>query len=86
MLPAGRLSYGEIRDRESGRLQVLTYAAWLWHLFRALSEGALEGLVRELGRKVVGKVLAAAASISAGDANCGFCGEKQRLLVLRVNS
>ena len=59
MLRAGRLSYGEIRDRESGRLQVLTYAALLWQLFRALIEGALEGLVRELGRKVVGKVLAA---------------------------
>ena len=31
----------------------------LWQLFRALIEGALEGLVRELGRKVVKKVLAA---------------------------
>lgn len=59
MLRAGRLSYGEIRDRESGRLQMLTYAALLWHLFRALIEGALEGLVRELGRKVVKKVLMA---------------------------
>ena len=27
MLRSGQLSYGEIRDRESGRLQVLTYAA-----------------------------------------------------------
>ena len=59
MLRAGQLSYGEIRDRESGRLQTLTYAALLWQLFRALIEGALEGLVRELGRKVVNKVLAA---------------------------
>jgi len=48
-----------IRDRESGRLQVLTYAALLWPLFRALIEGALEGLVRELDRTVVKKVLAA---------------------------
>jgi hypothetical protein len=31
----------------------------LWQLFRALIEGALEGLVRDLGRKVVKKVLAA---------------------------
>ena len=59
MLRAGHLSYGEIRDRESGRLQILTYAALLWHLFRALIEGALDGLVQELGRKVVKKVLAA---------------------------
>ena len=59
MLRSGQLSYGEIRDRESGRLQILTYAALLWQLFRALIEGALEGLVRDLGRKVVKKVLAA---------------------------
>jgi hypothetical protein len=59
MLRQGRLSYGEIRDRETGRLQVLTYAALLWQLFRSLIEGALDGLVRELGRKVINKVLAA---------------------------
>ncbi len=57
MLRSGQLSYGQIRDRESGRLQTLTYAALLWHLFRALIEGALEGLVRDLGRKVVRRVL-----------------------------
>lgn len=59
MLRAGQLSYGEVRDRESGRLQVLTYAALLWHLFRALIEGALDGLIHELGRKVVKRVLSA---------------------------
>ena len=40
-------------------MQTLTYAALLWQLFRALIEGALEGLVRDLGRKVIKKVLAA---------------------------
>lgn len=59
MLRNGQLSYGEIRDRESGRLQTLTYAALLWQLFRALIDGALAGLVRDLGRRVVRKVLAA---------------------------
>jgi hypothetical protein len=59
MLRAGKLSYGEIRDRESGRLQTLTYAALLWQLFRALIEGALEGLVKELGRAVIKRVLSA---------------------------
>jgi hypothetical protein len=59
MLRNGQLSYGEIRDRETGRLQTLTYAALLWQLFRALIEGALDGLVRDLGRKVVRKVLKA---------------------------
>lgn len=59
MLRSGRLSYGEIRDRQSGRLLALTYATLLWKLFRALIEGALEGLVRDLGRKTVRKVAAA---------------------------
>ena len=59
MLRQGRLSYGEIRDRETGRLQVLTYATLLWQLLRSLIEGALGGLVRQLGRRVINKVLAA---------------------------
>jgi len=59
MLRSGQLTYGEIRDRESGRLQALTYAALLWQLFRALIEGALEGLIRDLGRKVVRRILTA---------------------------
>ena len=59
MLRGGQLSYGEIRDRESGRLQTLSYAALLWQLFRALIEGALEGLVRDLGRKIIKKIMAA---------------------------
>ena len=56
MLRQGRLSYGEIRDRETGRLQVLTYATLLWQLLRSLIEGALDGLVRQLGRRVINKV------------------------------
>ena len=56
MLRSGGLSYGEIRDRQSGKLQVLTYATLLWQLFRALIDGALEELVGELGRKVVNTV------------------------------
>jgi hypothetical protein len=59
MLRQGRLSYGEIRDRQSGRLRTLTYAALLWELFRSLIEGALEGLLPDLNRSLVKKVLAA---------------------------
>ncbi len=58
-LRAGQLSYGEVRDKRTGQLQALTYAALLWQLFGALIEGALEGLVWELGCKVVEKVLGA---------------------------
>jgi hypothetical protein len=59
MLRSGQLSYGEIRDRESGQLQTLTYAVLLWQLFRALIEGALDTLVKSLGRKIVKQVLSA---------------------------
>ena len=59
MLRSDRLTYGEIRDRETGRLQTLTYAALLWQLFRALIAGALENLVRDIGRRTVRKILAA---------------------------
>jgi hypothetical protein len=59
MLRNGQLSYGEIRDRASGQLRTLTYAALLWELFRALIDGALNDLVRDLGRKVVRRVLSA---------------------------
>ena len=53
MLREGALSYGVIRDRQSGQLQVLTYAALLWELFRAIIEGALAGLLRKLGKKTI---------------------------------
>ena len=59
MLRSGQLTYGEIRDRQSGRLQTLTYAALLWQLFRALIEGTLDDLVKDLGRKIVRRVLEA---------------------------
>jgi len=59
MLRSGGLTYGEVRDRQTGQLQVLTYAALLWELFRALIAGALEGLVRDLGRRLVRRVVAA---------------------------
>jgi len=56
MLRNGRLDYGEIRDRQSGQLQILTYASLMWQLFRALIEGALEGLVKDLGQAVIQKI------------------------------
>ena len=38
---------------------MLTYAGLLWHLFRALIDGALESLVSELGSDTVQKITAA---------------------------
>src|SRR5438128_2595870 len=59
MISSDRLCYGLVRDRQSGQIVVLTYAALLWELFLALIEGALESLVRDLGRRVVRRVSAA---------------------------
>jgi len=56
MLRNGKLDYGQIRDRQTGQLQTLTYASLLWQLFRALIEGALEGLVQDLGLHVIQKI------------------------------
>jgi hypothetical protein len=47
-------------------LQTLTYAALLWQLFRSLIEGALAGLVRDLGQRSVKKVLTAIDQTVAG--------------------
>ena len=52
----GTLSYGEIRDKQTGILQALSWASLLWHLFRALIEGALEGLRQSLGAEVLKQV------------------------------
>jgi hypothetical protein len=56
MLRHGQLDYGQVRDRQTGQLQILTYASLLWQLFRALIEGALEDLVQDLGRPVIQKI------------------------------
>jgi len=81
MLRGGQLSYGEIRDQQSGQLQTLTYAALLWQLFRALIEGALEGLVRDLGLKVIKKVLAAIDQSVEGFLNEALQMSAQQVLV-----
>lgn len=59
MLRAGSLSYGEMRDRQTGILQVLSFATLLWQLFRAIIEGALDGMAEKLGKEVIGSVMAA---------------------------
>jgi hypothetical protein len=59
MLRSGGLSYGEVRDKQSGKLQVLSFAGLLWELFRALIEGALDALVATLGQELVDIVMTA---------------------------
>jgi hypothetical protein len=59
MLRNGRLDFGQVRDQLTGQLQLLTYAALLWQLFRALIEGALDGLAQEVGQSVIEKMMQA---------------------------
>lgn len=56
MVRSGGLSYGEVRDKQSGQLQVLSYAGLMWQLFRTIIEGAMDGLVETLGSDVVERV------------------------------
>jgi hypothetical protein len=53
MLRSGGLTYGEVRDGQSGKLELLSYAGLMWQLFRGLIDGALDGLVRTLGRETI---------------------------------
>jgi len=55
----GSLNYGEIRDKQTGILQVLSFAALLWQLFRALIEGALDRLKEAIGKDIVNEITAA---------------------------
>jgi len=56
MLRSGGLSYGEVRDKQSGRLTILSYAGLMWQLFRRLIEGALDQLTSLLGDDVIARV------------------------------
>lgn len=55
-LRSGGLSYGEVRDKQSGRLTILSYAGLMWQLFRGLIEGALNSLTDMLGSDIIAKV------------------------------
>ena len=59
MLRSGGLSYGEVRDKQTGKLQALSFSGLLWDLFRALIEGALDALVATLGQELVDTVMTA---------------------------
>jgi len=50
MLRNGSLSFGEVRDRQSGKLQILSFAALLWNLFRSIISGVLDQFEKTLGK------------------------------------
>ena len=59
MLQSGRLSYGEVRDRQTGHLQVLCFAGFLWQLFRSIIEGAFDSLSETFGKETLDPILEA---------------------------
>jgi len=50
MLRNGSLSFGEVRDRQSGKLQILSFAALLWNLFRSIISGVLDQIEKTVGK------------------------------------
>ena len=56
MLRSGGLSYGEARDKQSGKLELLSYAGLMWQLFRGIIDGALDGLIETLGAETIQRV------------------------------
>ena len=59
MLRSGNLSFGQVRDLQSGKQQILSFAGLLWSLFRALISGVLESLERSIGKKHIQELMAA---------------------------
>jgi len=64
MLRNGSLSFGQLRDLQSGKLLALSYAGLLWGLFRAIISGVFDqfeeiigaGQLKELGEAIDGAV------------------------------
>jgi hypothetical protein len=56
MLRNGKLSFGEVRDLQSGKLLALSYASLLWTLFRAIIAGALEQFEEMIGKDMLNRI------------------------------
>ncbi len=52
MMSSGK-SFGTIRSRVTGRLEMLTFARLLWELFKALICGALDSLKNKISKKTI---------------------------------
>ncbi len=59
LLRQGRLTFGQVRDRLTGTLQKLNFAAVLWELFRALIYGVLHRFEQSLGAPLLNAIKAA---------------------------
>lgn len=59
MLRNGNLSFGEVRDRQTGKLQILSFAALLWNLFRSIISGALDQFAESIGKARIQELVTA---------------------------
>jgi DDE superfamily endonuclease len=59
MLRNGSLSFGQVRDLQSGKLQILSFAALLWNLFRSIISGALDQFEKFIGKARIQELVAA---------------------------
>jgi hypothetical protein len=50
MLRNGSLSFGQVRDLQSGKLQILSFASLLWQLFRSIISGVLDQFEQIIGK------------------------------------
>ena len=50
------ISFGEQRDLQTGKLLILSYASWLWGLFRAIITGVFEQFQEEMGKELIEKL------------------------------
>ncbi len=59
MLRSGSLSFGEVRDLQSGRQLALSFAALLWQLFRSNIAGVFDQLESTIGKETLQAMTAA---------------------------
>ncbi len=55
-LSQGGLSYGQVRDKATGKIELLSFAALVWELFRALITGALDGFTKRIGQELIEEI------------------------------
>lgn len=56
MLENGGLKFGEMRNRITGALEQLGFAAVLWEFFKALLNGVLDRFRKVLGQEVLNAI------------------------------
>jgi hypothetical protein len=59
MLRNGSLSFGQVRDLQSGKLQILSFASLLWQLFRSIISGVLDQFETVVGKRRVQELVTA---------------------------